>query len=354
MRLRLAVILSLAAILLLPGLAFTAERPVSIGFVYISPADEAGWSYSHDLARRELAKLPGVTTSFAASVPEGREAENVIREMARKGCDIIFTTSFGYMDPTIKIAGEFPNTPFLHCSGFKTAPNVSTYFGRVYQARFLTGMVAGAMTKKGLLGYVAAFPIPEVIRGINAFTLGARSVNPDAQVRVAWTKTWYDEAKEKDTALQLIDEGADVIAQHQDSPAAQRAAEERGVYGVGYHTDMSAFAPHAHLVSAIWNWVPFYMDVVAKVRAGVWHSSELWPGLESGIVDISAFGPMVPQDVRRKVLERRDAMIAGKAFVFSGPVADQNGKIRIREGEKPDDHALLGMNWFVAGVIGGL
>lgn len=336
---------------LFPPLGLAAEKPVSIGFIYVSPADEAGWSHSHDLARQALAAMPGVTTMYRESVPEGREAEQVIRNLAGKN-DIVFTTSFGYMDPTLKVAADFPAVTFLHCSGFKTAPNVSTYFARIYQARFLTGMAAGAMTKSNILGYAAAFPIPEVIRGINAFTLGARSVNPNAEVRVMWTKTWYDEDLEKATTFKLIDEGADVIAQHQDSPAPQIAAQERGVYSVGYHTDMSAFAPEAHLVAAVWNWTPFYMDVLAKVRAGVWKTTQVWPGMESGIVGISDFGPMVPQEVKDAILQRKDAITKGEYAVFSGPVTDQNGKIRVQEGEVADDEMLLKMNWYVQGVTG--
>lgn len=349
-----AALLAAAVCLLFPAAALAAEKPVKVGFVYISPAGEVGWSHSHDLGRRAIAAMPGVTTVFRENVPEGRESERVIREMAQQGCDIIFTTSFGYMDPTLAVAKEFPNTTFLHCSGFKTAPNVSTYFGRIYQVRFLTGMVAGAMTKSNVIGYAAAYPIPEVIRGINAFTLGAQAMNPKVEVRVVWTKTWYDEAKEKSAAMSLITGGADVIAQHQDSPAAQQAAQERGVYSVGYHTDMSAFAPKAHLVAAVWNWVPFYTNVLAKVRSGEWRSCDSWPGLESGVVALSDFGPMVPQAVRDKVLKYRDAIADGAMTVFTGPVVDQNGKIRIKAGEKADDAALLNMNWFVLGVTATL
>ncbi|MCC8194955.1 MAG: BMP family ABC transporter substrate-binding protein [Deltaproteobacteria bacterium] len=349
----------LAAFLLLPSPSNAAPTPskedgATIGFIYISPAADAGWSYSHDLARRALAALPGVTTYFQENVPEGRPAELAIREMVAKGCTIIFTTSFGYMDQTIKVAEEYPDIVFLHCSGYKTAPNVSTYFGRIYQARYLTGLVAGAMTKSKRIGYAAAYPIPEVIRGINAFTLGARQANPEVEVHVAWTKTWHDASKERAAAEELITAGADVIAQHQDSAVVQRVAQERGVYSVGYHTDMSAFAPQAHLVSAVWNWVPFYLDVVARVRRGEWHSSQFWPGMESGIVGISDFGPMVPQSVRDNVLKHREAIAEGKEVVFSGPVIDQNGRIRIRKGETPDDRTLLHMNWFVQGVVATL
>ena len=349
---RLILAVMAAVLVLFPAGAIAAEKPLKVGFVYVSPANEAGWSYAHDQGRMAVAKLPGVTTYYTESVPEGADSERVILQMARKGYDIIFTTSFGYMDATLKVAKQFPKITFLHCSGFKTAPNVSDYFGRMYQARYLTGMVAGAMTKSNIIGYAAAFPIPEVIRGINAFTLGVRAVNPKAEVRVVWTKTWYDPATEKEAAKSLLDVGADIIAQHQDSPGPQEAAQERGVFSVGYNTDMSAFAPKAHLVAAVWNWAPFYVDVVNKVRAGTWKSGSYWLGLETGNVGISSYGPMVPKDVRDRVDASKNDIISGKLVVFAGPVKDQSGKVRFEAGKKPADKELLNMNWFVEGVIG--
>lgn len=341
---------AMACLLPVPGVA--AEKPLKIGFVYVSPANEVGWSYTHDQGRKELEKMEGVTTFYTESVPEGADSERVILQMARKNYDIIFTTSFGYMDPTIKVARQFPHTQFLHCSGYKTAENVSTYFGRMYQARYLTGMVAGAMTRKNAIGYVAAFPIPEVIRGINAFTLGVRAVNPKAEVRVMWTRSWYDVASEKEAGKRLVDAGCDVIAQHQDSPGPQEAAEEKGVFSVGYHSDMSAFAPTAHLVAAVWSWGDFYKSVVQQVRAGTWKVGSYWPGIESGIVDISKFGPMVPQAVQDTVMKARASIIKGETVVFRGPVKDQKGAVRIEAGKTPDDKELLGMSWFVQGVVG--
>ncbi len=347
-----AVLLS-AFVLALP--AGAADKELKIGFVYVSPIGDTGWSYTHDQARLELAKMPGVVTYYAENVAEGPDAERVILNMARKGYDIIFTTSFGYMDPTLNVAKQFPKTIFLHCSGYKTAPNMGNYFGRAYQARFLTGMVAGRMTKSNTLGFVAAFPIPEVIRGINAFTLGARSVNPKVEVRVVWTKTWYDPVTEKDSAKSLLDLGADVIAEHQDSAGPQEAAQERGAYSIGYNNDMSKSAPAAHLCAAIWNWAPFYKEVVEKVRKGEWKGdNSVWPGLESGIVDISPFGPMVPQNVRDEVLARKAEIIKGDFVVFKGPVKDQEGKVRIADGVVPADKDLLSMDWFVEGVVGSV
>ena len=230
------------------------KKDYKVGFIYVSPVGDAGWSYAHDMGRQVLEAMPDVTTAFVESVPEGPDSERVLNRMAREGMDVIFATSFGYMDPMQTVAKDFPNTVFMHCSGFKRADNVGTYFGRIYQARYLSGMVAGAMSASGKLGYVAAFPIPEVIRGINAFTLGAQKMNPEVEVRVVWTKTWYDPATEKEAAKSLLDVGCDVIAQHQDSPGPQEAAQERGVYSVGYNTDMSAFAPKAHLTAPMWNW----------------------------------------------------------------------------------------------------
>ena len=234
-----------AAAVLGVGLCFSQAmaKEMNVGFVYVSPIGDAGWSYAHDLGRQALEKMDGVTTSYVEAVAEGPDSERVMLNMARKGYDVIFATSFGYMDPMLKVAKQFPKTIFMHCSGFKTADNMGNYFGRMYQARYLSGMVAGAMTKSNTIGYVAAFPIPEVIRGINAFTLGAQSVNPDVTVRVVWTKTWYDPATEKEAAKSLLDVGADVIAQHQDSPGPQEAAQEKGVYSIGYNSDMSQFAP---------------------------------------------------------------------------------------------------------------
>jgi basic membrane protein A len=323
-----------------------------IGFIYVSPTGDAGWSYSHDVARKALEEMPGISTSFVESVPEGPDAEAIIRDMAQKGFKAIFATSYGYMDSMEKVAKDFPNVAFMHCSGYKTGPNMTAYFGRIYEARYLAGMVAGAMSKTGKLGYAAAFPIPEVIRGINAFALGAQAVNPAAEVRVVWTKTWYDPAKEKEAAKSLLDVGCDVIAQHQDSPGPQEAAQERGVYSVGYHTDMTAFAPKAHLTAPVWNWTPFYTDAVQKILAGTWKHGSYWPGLAEGTVDLAPFGDMVPQDVRDTVLARKQEIVEGKYKVFTGPVFDQGGKEMIPEGQVPADETLLGMTWFVKGVVG--
>ena len=345
---------ALLAVLLIGAVntAYGADKEMKVGFVYVSPIGDAGYSYSHDKGRQAIEALPGVTTSYVEAVPEGPDSERVMQNMARKEFDIIFATSFGYMDPMLKVAKQFPKTVFMHCSGFKTAENMGNYFGRMYQARYLSGMVAGAMTKGNVLGYVAAFPIPEVIRGINAFTLGVKSVNPNATVRVVWTKTWYDPATEKEAAKSLLDVGADVIAQHQDSPGPQEAAQEKGVYSIGYNSDMATFAPKAHLTAPVWNWAPYYTKVVEDVRKGTWKSESAWPGMADGVVDLAPFGPMVPKDVQDKVNAEKAKIVAGTQKIFVGPIKDQNGEVKIADGVVATDPELLGMTWFVEGVVG--
>jgi basic membrane protein A len=336
------------------SVALAAPKELKVGFIYVSPIGDAGWSYAHDQGRQAVAALPGVTTSYVEAVAEGPDSERVMLNMARKGFNVIFATSFGYMDSMLKVAKQFPDVVFEHCSGFKLAKNMGNYFGRMYQARYLSGMVAGYMTKSNILGYVAAFPIPEVIRGINAFALGAQAVNPKAEVRVVWTKTWYDPATEKEAAKSLLDVGADVIAQHQDSPGPQEAAQEKGVYSIGYNSDMSKFAPKAQLTAPIWNWGPFYVQTVEQVRNGTWKSESIWWGMKEGIVDLAPFGPMVPEDVRQKVQAEKAAIIAGTAELFAGPVTDQTGKVQIPAGRSATDKELLNMKYFVKGVSGTL
>lgn len=351
---KLITVLSVAALTLgmLAAPAMAKDKEMKIGFVYVSPVGDEGWSYAHDQARKFLDTLPNVTTSMVESVPEGPDAQRVFLNMARQNYDIIFATSFGYMDPMLNVAKQFPKITFMHCSGYKTNENMSNYFGRIYQARYLTGLVAGKMTKLNKIGYVAAFPIPEVLRGINAFTLGVQAVNPNAEVRVVWTKSWYDPALEKEAAKSLLDVGVDVIAQHQDSAGPQEAAQERGAYSVGYNTDMSRFAPKAHLTSAIWNWKDVYSRVVDQVRAGTWKNGSFWYGIETGVVDIAPYGDMVPQDVRAMVDTAKADIKSGKFVVFKGPVVDQAGKVRVANGAIPEDKELLSMDYLVKGVVG--
>lgn len=359
----LILVLTIAATLLLAGCGGNEntaqdqnDDKIKVAFMYVGPVGDAGWTYAHDQGRKYLQeKLDYVAAEdIVENVSEGAEAETVLTQLAEKGNDVIFSTSFGFMDPTINVAKKYPDKIFLHCSGYKTAENVGTYFGRMYQARFLTGLVAGRATKSNIIGYVAAYPIPEVIRGINAFTLGVRKVNPDAIVKVVWTNTWYDPAKEKDAAKALLDAGADVIAQHQDTPGPQEAAEEAGAYGIGYNTDMSKFAPKAVLTSAVWNWGPYYVKTLEAIKNGTWKSNQYWGSLAEGIVDIAPFGPMVDDETKELVKKWRAKIENGEWDVFYGPIKDQNGNIRVEEGQKMTDEEILNMDWFVEGVRGSL
>ncbi len=335
-----------------------AQKPAETGktkvaFVYVGPVGDGGWSYAHDQGRKYLMeKMPDVETTIVESVPEGADSERVITQLASQGNKIIFTTSFGYMDPTINVAKKFPNVVFMHCSGFKTAPNVGNYFGRMYEARYLSGIVAGKQTQSNVIGYVAAHPIPEVIRGINAFTMGVRAVNPNAKVKVLWTNTWYDPAKEKQAAITLLDGGADVIAQHQDTTGPQQAAQERGKFSIGYDTDMAPMAPKAVLTSAVFNWGPYYVKVVDSVKKGTFKPESYWGSMKDEVIGLSPFGPMVADDTKKLVEEAKKKIIDGQLFVFSGPIKDQSGQVRIQAGQKMSDADMLKFDWFVEGVDG--
>jgi basic membrane protein A and related proteins len=337
--------------------ATPAGEPIKVAFVYVGPVGDLGWTYAHDQARLALEEaIPNVETAYQENVPENpADAERVIRQFAQDGYDVVFTTSFGYMDPTINVAQDFPDTTFIHISGFKTADNVGTGFGKIEEPRFVSGQLAGMMTESNQIGYVAAFPIPEVIRGINAFTLGVREVNPEATVRVVWTNTWFDPAKERQAAEALLDGGADVIAQHQDTAGPQQAAEDRGLYGVGYNADMAPLAPGAVLTSAIWNWAPYYIDIVESVMNGTWESEQYWGGWQDGVVDMAPIADFVPDDIRTAIEEEVARFKSGEETIytiFTGPIADQTGEIRVPEGQTMTDEELLSMNWFVEGVEG--
>ncbi len=325
-----------------------------VAFIYVGPIGDLGWSWEHDRGRKMLESEFGtqVATTYIESVPEGPDAARVIRQYAQQGYKVIFATSFGYMDPMLEVARDFPDTYFEHCSGFKTAPNMSTYFGRMYQPRYLSGIVAGEMTKTNVIGYAAAFPIPEVIRGINAFTLGARSVNPKVQVRVVWTNTWFDPVKEREAAVALLDAGADIIAQHQDTTEPQKAAKERGLMSIGYDSDMRGFVGDSVLVSPVWNWGAYYVATMKAVLNGTWKTHQYWGGLKEGIVELSAFSPKVPQAVKDMVAAKQNEMLSGSWDVFNGPIKDQSGKEVLAAGAKMSDGDMLNMSYFVEGVIG--
>jgi basic membrane protein A len=328
------------------------EEDLVAGFVYIGPIGDGGWTYMHDLGRLEMEKAyPKMKTFFAESVPEGPDSARVMETFVRNGAQLVFATSFGYMDFVQEVAKKYPKVKFMHCSGYKRAENVGTYFGRMYQARYLSGIVAGKATKSNVIGYVAANPIPEVIRGINAFTLGVRKVNPQAKVKVVWLFSWFDPGKEKEATLALIDSGADVIAMHADSGAAPQAAEEAGVYVIGYNNDMSKYAPTKHLTAPVWDWGKVYTYVAGQVIKGTWKSEDIWWGLKEGLVDLAPFGKEVPEPVKEMVKAEKDAIINGK-HVFVGPIKNQKGEVVVKDGVAMTDEELLGMNWFVEGVEG--
>ncbi|WP_258360625.1 BMP family ABC transporter substrate-binding protein [Moorella sulfitireducens] len=329
------------------------EEPFKVAFMYVGPIGDAGWTYAHDQGRKEMEReLSWVKTSFIENVPEGADAERTLTELAEKGNKVIFATSFGYMDYVLKVAEKYPQVVFLNCAHFKSADNVGNYYGRMYQPRYLSGIIAGKMTKTNIIGYVASHPIPEVIRGINALALGVRSVNPQAVVKVVWTNTWYDPAAEKQAALSLLDVGADVIAENQDTPAPMIAAQERGAYGIGNNTDMSSFAPKAVLTTPIFHWGKYYTQVVKEIKEGKQWDHNYWGSMKDGVVDLAPYGPMVPDDVKQLVEAKKKEIMDGTWDVFTGPIKDQSGKIRVPEGQRMSDADMLQFDWFVEGVEG--
>lgn len=342
------------------GAAHAAFPPIPVekinpGFIYIGPIGDGGYTFMHDKGRLYMEEaFPGLKSAYVESVPEGPDATRVMETLIRNGSKVIFANSFGHMDFVLEVAKKYPEIIFMHCSGYKAAPNVGTYFGRMYQARYLSGLVAGSMTKKNIIGYVGAYPIPEVIRGINAFTRGVRRVNPNAEVRVVWIFSWLDPGKEKEAAKALIDAGADVLGMHADTGAAPQAAEEAGVYVVGYNNDMSNYAPTKHLTAPIWNWGVVYKDTIDQVIKGTWTSRQVWIGLKEGMVDLAPFNKDIPESVKKLVEEEKAKIIAGEWDVFQGPVKDQSGVVKVPEGKAMTDADMLSMNWFVEGVKGDI
>jgi basic membrane protein A and related proteins len=327
-------------------------KEVKVAFVYVGPVGDGGWSYAHEQGRKALESM-GIKTAYVEAVPEGAEAERVITQFASEGYNIIFTTSFGYMDTTIDVAKKFPNVIFGHCSGYKRADNVFTYFGRMYQPMYLDGIIAGKMTKANKIGYVAPHPIPEVIRHIDAFTIGARSVNPNANVHVVWTGAWYDPAKEKEAATALMDAGCDIIATEGDSPAAAQAAEARGIYSFGYDSDAQKFAPKSILTSAVWDWSGLYKDVIGRYKKGfkAWKNLDYWDGMESGTVKLTHISDSVPKDVQ-KLVNDKALLFKEQDNIFAGPIKDQSGVLKVKKGSALTDEEIWNISWFVEGVVG--
>jgi basic membrane protein A len=324
---------------------------IKVGFVYIGSIHDEGYTQAHDRGRLAL-EAQGIECVYIENVPENADCEKAIRDLIDQGCNVIYTNSFGFMDWTIKVAADFPNVYFGHCSGYKRAANVSTYFGKVYQARYLAGIAAGYKTRANKIGYVAAYPIPEVIRGINAFTLGVQSVNPAATVEVIWTSTWYDPTIEKNGAVELLNKGCDVIAQHQDTTAPQIAAQERGAFAVGYNVSTPGAAPRAYLTAPLFHWEVFYVDDVNHVLAGDWQSRAYWEGLNAGTVSLDNLTANNDPRAEPVIAVAAEKIKSGEFEPFTGPLTDQNGEIRVAAGTRMTDDEIWNMGWFVKGVIG--
>lgn len=349
------ILVAAAALGALPIAAAGAADKVKVGFVYVGPIGDHGWSYRHNVGRLAVDKAFGnkVETTYVENVSEGADAERVIRQLATTGHKVIFTTSFGYMNPTLKVARQFPKVMFEHATGYKRAKNVSTYAARFYEGRHIAGLIAGKMTKSNTIGYIGSFPIPEVVRGINAFTLALRSVNPKATVKVVWVNTWYDPGKEGDAAKALIDQGADIVLQHTDSPAPMQIAQKRKKWSVGQASDMTRFGPKAHLTSIVDVWDGYYVERVRAAMDGTWKSQDVWGGLKDGMLEMAPYTNL-PKDVIEMAKTAEREIISGKRHPFQGPIRNQEGKIVVQAGKTVSDKGLLSMNWYVDGVQGKL
>ena len=337
--------------------AALAAEPLKVAFVYVEPVGDTGWSYQHDIARRALEKQFGakIKTTFVENVPATADAERVIRQLAAQGNDLIFTTSFGYMEPTLKVAKLFPKVKFEHNTGYKTAANVVTYEARFHEGAYLLGVMAGKTTKSNTLGFVGSFPIPEVVRNINAFTLGARSVNPAVKTKVIWVDTWYDPGKERQAAETLIAQGADVLAQNTDSPAVVQTAEKKGVYAFGWDSDMSKYGPRAQLTANTQNWLVYYADEVQKVLDGKWTGNrETKWGIAENMVVLAPLNKSVPAETAKVFEERRAALHAKKLDPFAGPITDNKGAVKVAAGAALPLKDVMSINWYVEGVEGSV
>ena len=339
------------AISLLAGNAAAVDNA---GFVYVTPIGDAGWTYQHNLGRIEMEKATGVTSNYVENVAEGADAERVIREMAKRGDKVIFATSFGYMNYMLKVSKKFPDTAFVHATGYKMGDNMGIYNARFYEGRYLTGVIAGEMTESNVLGYVAAFPIPEVLQGINAFIQGARSVNPKAELRVIWVNSWFDPGKERQASMTLMSQGADVLTHHTDSTAVVQAAEEKGKYAIGYHSDMSKYGPTAHLTATTHHWGDFYIKTVEQVKAGNWKPESLWGGYAQGMVSLAPLSQSIPAELQTRIAKMEKQMADGSMHAFAGPVVDQSGETLVAAGQNMTDDQLGSMDFYVQGVVSKL
>ncbi|MCT7325182.1 BMP family ABC transporter substrate-binding protein [Ralstonia mojiangensis] len=332
-----------------------ANEPLKIAFVYVGPVGDAGWTHAHDDGRKEVEAKFGdkVKTSFVESVPESAaDAERVFRDLATQGNKVVFGTSFGFMESMLKVAKEFPDVKFEHATGFKTADNLGQYDVRTYEGAYLAGVVAGKMSKSGKLGVVGSVPIPEVIRNIDSFTLGARSVNPKATTRVVWVNKWFDPGKEREAATTLIGQGVDVLMQNTDSAAVVQTAQEKGVYAIGWDSDMTKFGEKAHLAASINKWGVYYTKVIGDVLENKWKPETVWWGLKEGAIDLGAYNTVVPEDVKTLVETRKKGIIDGSAPIWKGPLKDNTGKEVLPADKVADDGFLHGIKFYVEGVDG--
>jgi len=329
-----------------------AQSKLKVGFIYLGPIGDLGWTYMHELGRQALVKELGdkIETTYLENVSEGPDSERSIEQLARTGHQLIFTTSFGYMDPTIRVAKKYPKIKFEHATGYKRAPNVGTYSGRFHEGRYIQGVIAGKMSKTGTLGYIASFPIPEVIAGINATILGAQSVNPNIKVKIIWVNTWFDPGKEADAAKALVDQGADILMQHTDSPAAMQVAAQRGILAFGQDSDMIKFGPKTQLTSIINNWGPYYIRATKAALDGTWKPEDTWDGLKEKMVLMADYTNM-PDDVKKLAQDTEAAITNGSLHVFKCPVLGQDGKpVECKGGANLDNGQILGMNFYVKGI----
>lgn len=341
-----------SAAVLIPAVASAQDDPTKACFIYVGPIGDFGWSYQHHQGLLEAEEHFGdkLETAYLESVPEGADAERAIERFARSGCDIIFTTSFGYMDPTNKIAARFPDVKFEHATGYKREhPNVATYNSKFHEGRYVQGVIAARMSEAGVAGYIASFPIPEVVMGINAFMLGAQSVNPDFQVKVVWANTWFDPAREADAATALIDQGADIITQHTDSTGPMQVAADRGIKAFGQASDMIEFGTETQLTSIIDDWGPYYIERIQAVIDGTWEQHDVWEGMAEEHVVMAPYTNM-PDEVKAEAEEIEARIKSGEFDPFTGPIKRQDGSDWLAEGEVAEEGVLLGMNFYVEGV----
>ena len=337
-----------------PAASAPKAEPLKIAFAYVGPVGDGGWTFAHDNARKAVEKEFGdkIVTSFVENVPESADAERVIRDMATQGNKVIFGTTFGYMETMLKLAPEFKNVKFEHATGYKTADNMRTYDSRTYEGAYMAGLIAGKMSKTGTLGVVASVPIPEVIRNINSFTLGAQTSNPKIKTKVVWVNEWFNPPKETEAATSLINGGADVLFQNTDSPAVLKTAQDKGKRAFGWDSDMTAYGPKAHLASAVINWTPYYIKATKDALEGTWTTGGVWWGVKEGAIDIVSVAEDVPAETKAKVDEVRAGLKAGTFSIWKGPLVDNTGKTILKDGEVADDKFLSGVMFYVKGVEG--